>query len=506
VILHNGVIRTLQPLRPTVRELTIEGSIVRSRTRRRGKDEQIDLGGRCVVPGFTDSHTHFVTWAIRRSWLDMTGRRGSGLLEVLRAAVARAARDRWLVGHGWSSAPEDAGGAPTREAIDRVSGAVPVALWSKDMHTFLLNSAGLARAANVLSEGNGVIERDAAGEPTGILREAAAWRFRERHLSPNEDDDSTVIRGVAEAHARGLTAIHDKDGWVGALELWRRVRDRGALTLRVWQALPPHRAFALDELQRAEINDAFLRVGYIKVFVDGSLGSGTALFLDGNGVTTTTSDELREIIRTASEAGWPVGVHAIGDRANRLALDAFEATRHLWQPRGLRQRVEHAQHLHADDVPRFAGLGVACSVQFTDAIQSRDAVDGLPSTVADGSFVFRSLWNSGALLVNGSDAPLTELDPLRGIRAAVLRTLDERPAWRPHQALTAMQALEASTINPAWLSGEEQRRGRLVDGQLADLVVLDRDPIECSRKEMHDIRVVATMVGGRWVHNPPPWD
>ena len=137
---------------------------------------------------------------------------------------------------------------------------------------------------------------------------------------------------------------------------------------------------------------------------------------------------------------------------------------------------------------------------------SRDAVDRLPAEVAEGSFAFASLWNSGALLVTGSDAPLTELDPLLGVRAAVLRTLDDRAAWRPEQALTVQQALEASILNPAWLSRDEHRRGRLVRGQLADLVVLNRDPVACPPDELDDIAVVATMVGGRWVHNPPPWD
>jgi predicted amidohydrolase YtcJ len=198
-------------------------------------------------------------------------------------------------------------------------------------------------------------------------------------------------------------------------------------------------------------------------------------------------------------------VHAIGDRANREALDAFEATREEWAPRGLRPRIEHAQCLSLDDLPRFAELGVACSVQFSHAPSDRDLADRLWADVVEGAYAFRSLVQSGAVLANGSDAPIEELDPLAGIRAAVLRTIDERPAWRPDEALTVEQALYATTVAPAWLACDERSRGKLLPGFLADLVVLSRDPVECPPEELDSVEVVATMVGGRWVHNPPPW-
>jgi len=201
-----------------------------------------------------------------------------------------------------------------------------------------------------------------------------------------------------------------------------------------------------------------------------------------------------------------VSVHAIGDRANREALDAFEATRAEWAPLGLRPRVEHAQCVAPEDLPRFAALGVACSVQFSHATSDRDLADRFWAGKTEGAYAFRSLWESGALVANGSDAPVEELDPLAGICAGVLRTIDERPAWHPEQAVTVEQALIASTVNPAWLAGDERRRGKLLPGYLADLVVLDRDPLACEPEELRDVRVEATMVGGRWVHNAPPWD
>jgi predicted amidohydrolase YtcJ len=228
--------------------------------------------------------------------------------------------------------------------------------------------------------------------------------------------------------------------------------------------------------------------------------------LDGSGVRITSGEELAEIVRNAARAGWPVAVHAIGDRANREALDAFEATRDEWSPRGLRHRVEHAQCLAAEDVARFAEIGVACSVQFSHAPSDRDLADRYWGGKTDGAYAFRSLWDSGAVVANGSDAPVEELDPLAGLRAGVLRTIDDREPWHAEQRLTVEQALVASTVNPAWLSGEEHSRGKLVPGYRADLVVLTRDPLECPRDELETIEVVATMVGGRWVHGAPPWD
>jgi predicted amidohydrolase YtcJ len=223
-------------------------------------------------------------------------------------------------------------------------------------------------------------------------------------------------------------------------------------------------------------------------------------------VTITSGEQLAEVIGASARLGWPVGVHAIGDRANREALDAFESTRGLWEPRGLRQRIEHAQCLAPGDVNRFAQLGVACSVQFSHAPSDRDLAERFWPAQVDGAYAFRSLWDSGALVANGSDAPVEELDPLAGIRAGVLRTIDERSAWHPEQCLTVEQAVQATCVNPAWLSRDERRRGKLLPGYLADLVILTRDPLDCPTDELETVEVVATMVGGRWTHNPPPWD
>jgi predicted amidohydrolase YtcJ len=303
-----------------------------------------------------------------------------------------------------------------------------------------------------------------------------------------------------------VTAIHDKDGWLDALPRFQRLHDEGALTLRVWQSLPHERLDELETLGLASgLGDAYLRAGYLKAFMDGTLGSETARLMDGSGVEITSREELAEIVRRAARLHWPVAVHAIGDRANRDALDAFEETADEWRPLGLRHRIEHAQLLTPEDVPRFARIGVAASVQFSHAPSDRDLADRLWAGKTDRAYAYRSLWDAGTLVANGSDAPVEELDPLAGLVAGVLRTLDERPGWHPEQAVTLEQALEAATVNPAWLTGDERRRGKLLPGYLADLVVLDRDPLAVPPEELPDVRVVATMVGGRWTFGAPPW-
>jgi predicted amidohydrolase YtcJ len=506
VILENGLVRTLDPSLPTARALAIAGELVAGgvgvHETALASPEVVDLGGRCVVPGFTDAHVHFPTWALAQSEVSLDG---CGSLEEALARVAEAPRvdGRWLRGYGWRSGDWEPRVAPTRQRLDEVTGETPTALIAKDYHSLWLNSAALAVAGGDLELEGGVVERDERGEPTGVLREVAAWRFKERHMVVPDDEYVEAMRaGVRLANARGVVAVHDKDGWLGALRLWQRLEQAGQLSLRVWQSIPADlvgEAAAVGA--RSGLGSPYLRLGYLKVFMDGTLGSQTAWMLDGSGVRITSGEELAEIVRRGCEAGFPVAVHAIGDRANREALDAFEATRALWQPRGLRHRIEHAQCLAPEDLPRFAELGIACSVQFSHAPSDRDLAERFWPDRLDGAYAFRSLLDSGALLANGSDAPIEELDPLAGIRAGVRRTIDERPAWRPEQALDVQQAFEATCVAPAWLSRDERRRGTLVPGRYADLVVLDRDPWNDL-----DARVVATMVGGRWVWNPPPWD
>ena len=496
MILENGVIRTLDPALPLARSLAIAGDRIAGGVGTHetvlATPEVVDLGGRCVLPGFTDSHVHFPTWAMTQREVKLDG------CASLAEAVQRIRSSGSRRGYGW----RDAGwpdGPPTLADLDAIDAERPIAMWSKDYHSLWLNSAALALAGGDLEVEGGVVERDEHGEPTGILREEAAWRFKERHRQYEPDEMVDAMRdGMRLANARGVTCLHDKDGWLGAIGLWQQLEQKTPLTLRVWQSTPWESIPHLREIGlRSGAGSPMLRLGYLKAFMDGTLGSQTAWMLDGSGVIITSGEHLAEIVRDAAEIGWPVGVHAIGDRANREALDAFEATRELWQPLGLRQRIEHAQCLTPEDVARFAHIGVAASVQFSHAPADEKLAQQFWPDKLEQAYSFRSLLDSGALLANGSDAPVEELDPWAGIVAAV------SGHWRKDQTLTLEQALHAVCVAPAWLSHDERARGTLVPGRAADLVVLDRDPFD---SDIESVRVVATMVAGRWVHNPPPWD
>jgi predicted amidohydrolase YtcJ len=513
VILENGVVRTMEPTLPVARALAIAGDRIAggvgTHETALASPDRVDLGGRCVLPGFNDSHVHFPTWALAQRQIRLEGTATlDEALERVAAAMREVPAGGWLRGLGWRAGDWSPPTEPTKEALDRVTGDTPTALTARDYHSLWLNSAALALANGDLEVEGGVVVRDERGEPTGVLREECAWHFRDSHVRPTEDEMVEASReGVRIAIARGVTAVHDKDGWLGALGVWQRLREEGSLRLRVWQSMPAEQVDELADLHiRSGFGDDLVRIGYLKTFMDGTLGSQTARMLDGTGVQITSKEQLAEIIRRGAPAGLPVAVHAIGDLANREALDAFEETRADWQPLGLRHRIEHAQVLAPEDVPRFGALGLAASVQFSHAPSDRDLADRFWAGKTEGAYAYRSLRDSGALLANGSDAPIEELDPWAGVCAGVLRTIDEREPWHPEQRLTLNEALEATTVNPAWLARDDHRRGKLLPGFLADLVVLDRDPYELEPEQLPEVNVVATMLGGRWTHNPPPWE
>ncbi len=508
MILHSGSVRTGDPRLPLARALAIAGDRigggvdVREGDRSLVSNERIDLDGRCVVPGFTDAHVHFLEWSLALGRLDLSETRSHA--EVLAAAAsAPGSADGWLVGAGWRPERWPAGDPPPyRHALDSACGDRAVLLWAHDRHTAWLSSAALAR----VPVGDApVVERDAAGEPTGVLRETAAWDAAAAVPMPRELElDAAVAHGLREAHARGVTGIHDFQREHG-LAAFQRVNAERRLTLRVWASLPAER---LDEVialgLRSGLGDEWLRIGPIKAFADGTLGSRTASMLEpfadaGRGEALLSAEELCHISGRCADAGLDLAVHAIGDAANRAVLDALEATRGRWAPRGLRPRIEHAQLLHPDDLRRFGELGVTASMQPSHAPSDRTLAQAVWEDRCTGAYALGSLAAGGAPLCFGSDAPIEPLDPLAGVAAAVTRD------WPAGEALSIESALDGFWSGAARARHAERRLGRLLPGYAADLVVLERDPVTCPPGEIAGIGVVATMVGGRWVHGRPPW-
>src|SRR5213082_1355550 len=313
----------MEPTPPVVRALAIAGDQIAggvgTHETALASPDRVDLGGRCVLPGFNDSHVHFPTWALAERQVRLEGARSlDEALARVRAAAEASPGPGWLRGRGWRSGDWSPAVEPTRHDLDPISGDRPIALEARDSHSLWLNSAALARANGQLQVPGGVVEVDDRGEPSGVLREECAWHFRDVHARPTEDELVEASRTAMKlANARGVTALHDKDGWLGALAVFQRLRADGALSIRVWESHPGNELEALVALPlRSGFGDELLRLGYIKAFMDGTLGSQTARRLDGSGVEITSKDELAQLIVRAAELGFPVAVHAIGDRAN----------------------------------------------------------------------------------------------------------------------------------------------------------------------------------------------
>jgi predicted amidohydrolase YtcJ len=480
VILEGGTVLTGDPRLPRSRALAVAGGRiaggvdVREGDRSAVSTERIDLGGRCVAPGFHDAHVHFLEWSLARDQADLSD---AGSPDDVYRSLGSREGEGWLLAH---SLRDDLAPALDPVRLAQATGGRPCLVGTHDRHTL------------VATEG--------AGGPGGLLREQEAYARWESAPPPTEEAiDAAVRRGVREAHRRGVTGVHDFQRALG-LPAWQRIAADGALAFRVWASLPAEKLDAALALGlRSGLGDDLLRIGPVKAFADGTLGSRTASMLEpfadaGTGEQLLSPAELRELVERASAGGLDVAVHAIGDRANRDVLDAFEATRELWQPQGLRPRIEHAQLLHPDDLGRFAALGVTASMQ-----PSHRASDlALAGRVwgaerLRGGYAFAALHAGGAAVAFGSDAPIEPLDPLAGVRFAV------------EGGMTAADALDGFWSGAAYARHAERVLGRLVPGAHADLVVLDRDPTACSADELADVQVQATMVGGRWVFGAPPW-
>ena len=493
MILHNGPIYTMDPRLPHVGALSIaEERVVGGVDVREGDvdtvgHERVDLDGRCVLPGFNDCHVHFLDWALQREQLDLTG--SGSLAETLRrVGEAAGDGDGWVFGHGWLAAVW-ADGQPSAAVLDEVTGERPAALWAHDHHTLWVNSAAL-RAAE-------------AAHPTGIIQEWDAWRFP--LPEPTRTQCMAAVRdAMVEANRRGVVGVHDFQAR-GGREAWQRLDADRRLRLRVAMSIPLDDLAAARRLElRTGYGNRLLRVGPVKAFMDGTLGSGTAWMLDGSGEMLLSEAQLAEAVAEAAAGGLGMAVHAIGDAANRAALGAFRSTRELWEDVPLRPRIEHVQCLDGADLAAFAELGVVASVQPIHATSDRDVADARWADRAAEAYRLRDLFDAGAHVVFGDDAPIDNLDPLAGIAAAVHRTVDGREPWHPEQTIPVADAVMAYTAAAAYAVGDERWRGCLLPGYAADLIVLDTDIIAKPEK-IAEAKVVATMLDGRWVHGAPPW-
>jgi predicted amidohydrolase YtcJ len=531
LLLLNGKIYTMDSSRPRAHALATRGSRIEAvgsdqevrKLAAEGNWRVVDLRGRAVLPAFTDSHLHFLDYALKASRLSLEDQLSlEEAVSSVRDYVRRAKAGAWIRGWGWSDSTWTSTPRSLRGLLDRVAPEHPVVLTKKDGHVIWVNSEALRRAGvdeDTPEPPGGVIERaPETGQPTGILKEAAMHLVCDAIPSFSREERRAALRAaVAEAHELGMAGIHDCGRWqsvAGASESFSDYQEmiaRDELGLRVFMMIPrSNLGEAIDLGLRSGFGNSYLRVGNVKLFCDGTLGSQTAEMLepflgqpDNRGVAAISQQQLEETVRAAASAGIACSVHAIGDGANRRVLDAFEKQRVASLGRELRHRIEHVQLLHPDDIPRFKELQIIASMQPIHATQDMYLADRYWGQRARFAYAWKALLQAGARLAFGSDAPVESMNPLVGIHAAVTRQrADGQPegGWYLEERLTVGEAVHAYTLGAAYASGTEAETGSLVRGKLADLVVLSQDIFEIPPQDLVDTRVVATVFDGRVVY------
>lgn len=480
-----------------------------------GAKRRIDARGRFVVPGFIDSHLHLVEGGLRLQQVQLRSAASrEEFVARIRDFAARTKPGRWITGGDWDH--ERWGGQlPDRRWIDPVTPEHPVWVTRLDGHMGLANSLAL-KLARISRETpdveGGAIVRDASGEPTGLLKDNAIALIRRAIPEPDTDElERALEAAMSRLAACGITSVHHMGSWRD-LELFRRVRQSGRLKTRIYAATPLGEWERLAaELDRRGRGDEWLRIGALKGFADGSLGSRTAAFLQpyadasgDSGLLVNSPEQLWQWISGADRARLHVLIHAIGDRANRLVLDLYARLEQTHGRRDRRFRIEHAQHVTPADVPRFGKLGVIASVQPYHAIDDgRWAERAVGRERLRDCYPFRRLLDTGAILAFGSDWFVAPPSPLEGIYAAVTRrTLDgaHPDGWVPEEKISVEEALVAYTRSGAFASFEEELKGTLAAGKLADFAVLDQDLTRIPPPEIRQVAVRMTVVGGEVVY------
>jgi predicted amidohydrolase YtcJ len=492
-------------------KVDVVGDEDRVRERIGPKTRVVELDGRFAMPGFIDTHTHFLDGGFRLSTVNLRdAATPEEMASRLRAHAAGMEDGQWILGGDWDH--ELWGGTlPDRAWIDSVTPRHPVFVTRLDWHMALANTRALEMAGvpdDVAAPDGGEVVRDAAGRLTGVFKDEAMPLVASAVPAPTDSQrDSALRAAMVHALSLGVTGVHDMGSWAD-LETYRRAHAAGDLTIRVYAYVPLSTVDSLAaRVAREGVGDEWLRIGGLKGFVDGSLGSGTALFAEpytdepGNkGLVVTPFEDLRSWIGRADEAGLQVAIHAIGDSAVARLLDLYGSVEQAHGSRDRRYRVEHAQHLRQADVERFAALGVVPAMQPYHAIDDgRWAERRIGLIRARLTYAFRSLMDANAAVAFGSDWTVAPLDPLLGVYAAVTRrTLDgaHPDGWVPDQKVDVARALGAYTRTAAWTGFMEESTGMLTPGRFADFVVLDRSPFDVEPARLKDLVVELTYVGG----------
>ncbi|MCH8159703.1 MAG: amidohydrolase [Proteobacteria bacterium] len=477
---------------------------------------RINGAGRTLLPGLIDAHAHVSSLGLLKSNLNLAG------IPSVAAAVAEISRyakvkphARWILGRGWNQVIWPLQEFPTASHIDAVVSDRPVWLRRIDGHAGWANSTALAQAGiddDTTDPIGGKIIRDDNGHATGVLVDKAMGLMTAQLPEPDKNEIRAAIHSAVDALlAEGMTGVHDAGIDLMTAEVYLSMADDKELDMRIYAMLSgagsvldavgkPIRAYGGDRLE----------IAAVKLYADGALGSRGAAMLEpysddaeNRGLPFWTQEELDAFVAKANNLGFQVGIHAIGDLGNRMALDAFEKVQD-GRPSSIRNRIEHAQIIALDDIPRFSELGVIASIQATHATSDKNmAEDRVGTERILGGYAWRRLLDSGAVLANGSDFPVELSNPFHGLYASVTRQgRDGKPegGWYPDQALTRAEALHSFTLAAAFAAHQEDRMGSLEAGKWADFIIIDRDYFAIPASEIDDIKVLQTWVGGKQVY------
>ena len=537
LVLRNGRIVTVDSARPEAEAIAVRGATIlavgsNAEIGRLIGDstEVIDLQGRLAIPGFIESHGHYLGLGRAKMILDLTtAKRWDDIVDMVSVATRDTKIDSWIAGRGWhqekweAPPPGAVEGNPVHDALSKVSPNNPVILTHASGHAAFVNKRAMELANITRRTPNppgGEIVKGPDGEPTGLLRETAqrlvgpaqARADSARSEQDREKERRTQVRLAAEdALSKGVTSFHDAGSNFATIDFFKRLEAEGALPVRLYVMVRRESNADMDQKLPQYFmplqGDDYLTVRSIKRQIDGALGSHGAWLLEpyvdlpeSRGLTLETPEDIEGTATVAIKHGFQVNTHAIGDRANRVVLDIYErAFKKNPDKRNLRWRIEHAQHLDPADVPRFAQLGVIAAMQGTHATS-----DGpwIPKRLGQEralktSYVFRDLMKTGAIISNGTDVPVEDIDPIASFYAAVSLMMNTGQSFNPAQRMTREEALRTYTINGAYAAFEEENKGSLSPGKLADVAVLSKDIMRVAEAEIPTAVVDLTIVGGK---------
>jgi predicted amidohydrolase YtcJ len=521
-LLYNAYIYTQDPLHPT------ESAIVIDRERivavgeannllpQYPNAEKQNMEGRVILPGLIDAHLHLKNYALSLQKIDCETDTKEECLRRVEERVKKTKPGEWILGHGWNQ--NVWGNWPIASELDAIAPNNPVYLTAKSLHAAWANTAAL-KLANITSQTphpqNGQVQHDSKGNPTGILLETAMELVGDVIPEPSIDQIAAAMeRAQSILWKMGLTGLHDFDRRDSFMAL-QKLHAQGKLKLRVLKNIPVELLDQAYELGLgAGFGDDWLRIGSVKVFMDGALGPHTAAMFqpyigeeENRGILNMDGEELFEYGRKAAQVGLGLTVHAIGDRANHEVLNAYEQLRNYERENNLpvlRHRIEHVQVIHPDDAARLGKMNIIASMQPIHATSDMLMADAFWGERSRLAYAWRTQLDYGARLAFGSDAPVESPNPFWGLHAAVTRRrADGSPSadgWYPEQKLTMAEAWEGFTLGSAYAANMENRLGRLAPNYLADLIVLEKDPFTCNVDDLLMMQSSATMVGGEWVY------